>query len=83
MKIRALEALTIRDDTTGELTSIPFNSVAEVDAEVGGDLIEDGLAEEYKLVEPTGTKNITDNGETDVTMFATANVTVTSGGGSE
>jgi len=74
VKIRALEALTIRDAETGELTSIPFNSVADVDAEVGGDLIEDGLAEEYKLVEPTGTKNITDNGETDVTIYATAQV---------
>lgn len=80
MKIRALQALTIRDAESGELTSIPYNSVAEVDAEVGGDLIEDGLAEEYKLVEPTGTKTITENGETDVTEYASADVNVSGGG---
>lgn len=47
MLIKALEALTIRDASTGKLTSIAHGTVAEVDSTVGNELITEGLAEEY------------------------------------
>lgn len=74
MKIKALKPFTMRDASTGELTSIACGAVATMDAEVGAQLISDGLAEEYTLVEPTGNKEITDTAETDVSAYATAQV---------
>ena len=47
MLIKALQALTIRDPETGNLTSIAYGTVAEVDNTTGASLISDGLAEEY------------------------------------
>lgn len=76
MKIKALKPFTMRDVETGELTSIACGSIAVMDDEVGAQLITDGLAEEYKLIEPTGSKTITANGTVDVTEYASAVVNV-------
>lgn len=76
MKIEALIPFTIRDNSTGELTSIGCGQVVTVGDTLGNSLISDGLAKEFTLITPTGTKSITANGETDVTAYATANVAV-------
>lgn len=74
MKIKALKAFTVRDSSTGALTSIAHGAVAEVDSDLGSELITEGLAEAYTLVNPTGKKSITDMTETDVAEYATAQV---------
>lgn len=76
MKIEALKPFTIRDSSTGNLTSVGCNQVVTVSDELGASLISDGLAKEFTLITPTGTKGITANGEVDVTAYATANVAV-------
>lgn len=76
MKIKALKPFTMRDSDTGALTSIACGSIATMTDEMGAQLITDGLAEEYKLIEPTGTKAITLNGTYDITEYASATVNV-------
>ena len=76
MKIKALKPFTLRDSSTGELTSIACEHVVTVDDTLGASLISDGLAEAYTLITPTGTKEITANGEVDVTEYAKVNVAV-------
>lgn len=77
MKIKALNAFTYVDGETGDLTSIAFGAVADVDSDLGNQLISEGLAEEYTLISPTGTKTITENGTgIDVAQYATADVNV-------
>lgn len=76
MKVKALIPFTMRDASTGALTSIACGRVATVDDEVGTQLITDGLCEAYTLISPTGSINITENGTVDVTAYASAVVAV-------
>lgn len=74
MNVRAIIPFTMRNPSNGALTSVADGSILVVDAEVGAQLISDGLAEEYTLITPTGTKTITDTAEVDVTEYAKAQV---------
>lgn len=75
MKIIALKALTVRDES-GALISLAHGGVAEVSSELGEELISEGLAEAYTLINPTGTISITQNGTVDVTEYASAEINV-------
>lgn len=77
MKIQATIPFTLRDSSTGELTSIGDGQIVTVTDEQGAQLISDGLAVAFTLITPTGTKTITENGENiDVTTYAKATVNV-------
>ena len=83
MKIRALQAFTIRDAESGNLKSAPYGCVLDVDDTLGAQLIQDNLAEEYTLISPTGSVTLTANSETnDVTQYANAVVAVPEPSGS-
>lgn len=83
MKIEALIPFTLRNGSSGELTSIGCGQVVTVDDTLGNSLISDGLAKEFTLITPTGTKSITANGTVDVTAYASADVAVPEPEGSE
>lgn len=74
MNVKATIPFTQRDATTGALTSVADGSILNVSDEVGAQLISDGLAEEYSLITPTGSVDITDTAEVDVTTYAKAQV---------
>lgn len=76
MNIQATKPFTLRDSSTGNLTSIACGAVATVTDELGNQLIADGLAVENTSVVPYGSKAITANGSYDVSAFATASVNV-------
>lgn len=84
MKIQALIPFTARDSSTGELTSVADGQVITVTDAVGNQLITDGLAKEFTLITPTGTKSINANGTgIDVTAYANVDVAVPGPEGSE
>ena len=76
MKIKALKPFTLRDADSGELTSIACGAVAVVTDELGASLIEDGLAEVYTLISPSGSQSITENGTYNITDKAEVAVNV-------
>ena len=76
MKIKALKPFCYRDSSTGALTSYACGQIAEVTTELGNSFINDGLAEAYTLISPTGKKTITENGDADVTTYASVSVNV-------
>lgn len=76
MNIKALIPFTMRDSTTGNLTSIACGAIATVTDAVGNQLIADGLAEEYSMIVPKGIMSINANGTYDVTQVASATVSV-------
>lgn len=83
MKVRATIPFTMRDSDTGALTSVADGQIITVTDEAGATLISEGLADEYTLITPTGTKSITENGEgIDVAQYASANVAVPGPSGS-
>lgn len=77
--IKTKQAFTIRDASTGSLTSFAYNSVYTVADALATSLIADGLAEAYTEIDPSGSINITTEGSHDVTQYETAVVSVTSG----
>ncbi|MEE3307840.1 InlB B-repeat-containing protein [Sharpea azabuensis] len=74
--IKTKQAFTIRDASTGSLTSFAYNSVYTVADALATSLIADGLAEAYTEIDPSGTVSITENGLADVTQYEKANVSV-------
>ena len=76
IRIQASKPFVLRDSSTGALTSVGDGQIVTIDSTLGNSLISAGLATEFTLITPTGTKSITANGEVDVTAYATANVAV-------
>lgn len=75
MYVRALKPFT--EYLNGAFFSPAAGSIFETTSEKGAALISDGLAEEYTLITPTGTINITENGtNVDVAQYAKADVAV-------
>ena len=67
--IRATKAFTVRDASTGALTSVAHGTFATVTDTVGNALINAGLA-------TNATKSITSNGTVDVTGYEKVTVAV-------
>ena len=77
MIIKATKPFCYRDPTDGTLTSYAMNEVADVENDLASAFIEEGLAEEYKVLEPKGTINITENSTgINVAQYANADVDV-------
>ena len=74
IRIQASKPFVLRDSSTGALTSVGDGQIVTIDSTLGNSLISAGLATEFTLITPTGTKSITANGEVDVTAYATAQV---------
>ena len=75
MYVRALKPFT--EYLNGAFFSPAAGSIFETTSEKGAALISEGLAEEYTLITPTGTKSITENGTNiDVAQYAKADVAV-------
>lgn len=82
MYVKALRPFTeYRSD--GSFFSPAAGSIFEVTNEKGAELVGNGLAEEYTLITPTGTKSITENGTgIDVAQYAKVDVAVPGPAGS-
>lgn len=74
MKVKMLKPATVRNASSGELTSYACGQIVELDSTPAAAMISAGLAEEYTLLTPTGKKTISDTTEVDVAAYATAQV---------
>ena len=75
MYVKTIKPFTYLDN--GNLFSPSAGSICNVTDDLGNSWIEDGLAESYNLITPTGTKTITSNGtDIDVSTYAKADVAV-------
>lgn len=75
MYVKTLKPFTYLDN--GNLFSPSAGSICNVTDDLGNSWIEDGLAESYNLITPTGNKTITSNGtDIDVSTYAKADVAV-------
>lgn len=79
MVIKALKAFTIVSDNDGvkDFLSVAHGVTVELDDDLAYQLIDEGLAEEYNLIEPKGTVEITSNGNGQYVgeyLFADVNV---------
>ena len=78
MNIKTTKAFTMRNASTGALTSYAAGQIYVVDSTLGGALITSGLATEYTgaVAIPNGTKAIATNGKHDVSEYVYAQVNV-------
>ena len=74
LRVQATKPFTLK--VSSNLESIACNAVVELDSTLANQLISDGLAKEFTLITPTGEKNITANGDYDVTQYASVKVAV-------
>lgn len=65
----------------GNILSMYAGEVADIDSTIAVDLIAEGFVEEYSGGEPTGTISISENGTYNVAPYASAEVSVSGGGG--
>lgn len=74
--IKTKQAFTMRDSSTGALTSFAYNSVYTVADALATSLIADGLAEAYSEIDPSGSTSVSANGTYDVTQYESVVVNV-------
>ena len=74
--VKAKVAFSVRNASTGDLTSYGFGEVFTVDSDTATSYKTAGLVEDYTLIEPTGSLEISENGTFDVTQYETVVVDV-------
>ena len=75
VSVKALKSFTVRNSSTGALTSYAYGQVYSIDSSLASAWAADGLVDNNAgYLIPTGKKNITDATETDVAAYATAQV---------
>ena len=74
--LKAKQAFSVVNASTGDITSYAFGEVFTADSDTATAYKSAGLAEDYEEIDPSGTKAITKNGTYDVTLYETATVDV-------
>lgn len=76
-KVQAIKPFTVRNTSTGALTSYAMGEIATVSDDDYTAYTTAGLVQAYTLLTPTGNKAITENGtDIDVAAYATVSVAV-------